>query len=203
VADQTPGQPAGWPAQYPPMRPHPSGPRYRTHTGYNPSLRAATADRERTVDVLKAGFAEGRLTQDEYNERMGQAYEARTYGDLTELTADLPAGPMPPVMAQYPVVASAKPIRTNAMAVASMLLALAVPVGAIPAIITGHRARHEIRQTGEHGDGMAVTGLVLGYLTIFVGMLILVGFLIAHARAGGPAGPVHFPRGDGGPPNFP
>lgn len=188
------------------MRPYPAGPRYRTHTGYNPSLRAATADRERTVDVLKAGFAEGRLTQDEYNDRMGQAYEARTYGDLTELTADLPAGPMPPVMAQYPVVASAKPIRINAMAVASMILGLAVPVGgltAIPAIITGHRARHEIRRTGEHGDGMAVTGLVLGYLTVFVAILIALGWFVAHTRAGGPAGPVHFPRGGGGPPNFP
>ena len=45
-------------------------------------MRASSADRERTVDVLKAGFAEGRLTQDEYNDRMGRAYSARTYGEL-------------------------------------------------------------------------------------------------------------------------
>ena len=44
-------------------------------------MRAASADRERAVDVLKAGFAEGRLTQDEYNDRMGRAYAARTYGE--------------------------------------------------------------------------------------------------------------------------
>ena len=36
----------------------------------SPTMRAASADRERAVDVLKAGFTEGRLTQDEYNERM-------------------------------------------------------------------------------------------------------------------------------------
>src|SRR6202030_4661343 len=41
------------------------------------SMRASSADRERAVDVLKAGFAEGRLTQDEYNDRMGRAYAAR------------------------------------------------------------------------------------------------------------------------------
>ena len=56
----------------------------------SPSMRAATADRERTVDVLKAAFAEGRLDQDEYNDRMGRAYTARTYGDLVALTGDLP-----------------------------------------------------------------------------------------------------------------
>lgn len=36
-------------------------------------LRASTADRERAVDVLKAGFAEGRLTKDEYDDRVSQA----------------------------------------------------------------------------------------------------------------------------------
>ena len=67
-------------------------------------MRASSADRERAVDVLKAGFAEGRLTQDEYNDRMGRAYAARTYGDLAALTTDLPAGPLPawPVPAYQP-----------------------------------------------------------------------------------------------------
>src|SRR5580698_2822829 len=48
----------------------------------SPTMRAASVDRERAVDVLKAGFAEGRLTQDEYNDRMAKAYAARTYGEL-------------------------------------------------------------------------------------------------------------------------
>jgi Domain of unknown function (DUF1707) len=55
---------------------------------------ASTADRERAVDVLRAAFAEGRLTQDEFNDRMAQAYASRTYGELGELTADLPVGPL-------------------------------------------------------------------------------------------------------------
>jgi hypothetical protein len=45
--------------------------------------------------VLRAGFAEGRLTQDELDDRVARAYAARTYGQLWTLTADLPAGPLP------------------------------------------------------------------------------------------------------------
>jgi Domain of unknown function (DUF1707) len=61
----------------------------------NPSWLAATADRERTVGILRAGFTEGRLGQDELDERVAQAYAARTYASLWALTADLPAGPYP------------------------------------------------------------------------------------------------------------
>jgi Domain of unknown function (DUF1707) len=61
----------------------------------NPSWLAATADRERTVGTLRAGFAEGRLRLDELDERIAQAYAARTYADLWALTTDLPIGPYP------------------------------------------------------------------------------------------------------------
>jgi hypothetical protein len=67
--------------------------------GYG-DMRASTADRERAVDVLKAAFAEGRLDQTEYADRVGLAYSSRTYGELAALTSDLPVGPlggMPPV----------------------------------------------------------------------------------------------------------
>ena len=60
-------------------------------TSVHPAMRAASADRELTVGVLKDGFAEGRLTQDEYNDRMGRAYAARTHGELIALTADVQA----------------------------------------------------------------------------------------------------------------
>jgi len=62
----------------------------------NASLLAANADRERAVDVLQTGFVEGRLTQEEFSERVARAYASRTYGQLGELTADLPTGPVPP-----------------------------------------------------------------------------------------------------------
>lgn len=61
----------------------------------NPDWLAATADRERIVGVLRAGFAEGRLTQEELDDRVARAYASRTYRDLWSLTADLPSGPLP------------------------------------------------------------------------------------------------------------
>jgi hypothetical protein len=64
-------------------------------SGFNPGWLASNADRERAVSVLRAGFTEGRLTQDELDERVAQAYAARTYEQLWALTADLPTGPLP------------------------------------------------------------------------------------------------------------
>lgn len=63
--------------------------------GVNPAWLASSADRERAVGVLRAGFTEGRLTQDELDDRVARAYAARTYGQLWELTSDLPAGALP------------------------------------------------------------------------------------------------------------
>jgi DUF1707 SHOCT-like domain len=71
------------------------GQAYPPYPGVHPSWLAGSADRERTAGVLRAGFTEGRLSQDELDERLAQAYAARTYGDLWALTADLPAGPLP------------------------------------------------------------------------------------------------------------
>ena len=163
---------------------------YQVQARINPAMRAASTDRERTVDVLKAGFAEGRLTQDEYNERMGQAYAARTYGELIALTADLPMGAMPAV---WPVPVYQPPVTTNSLARASLVLGVAefftMGLTAIPAIICGHMAKREMRQTGQRGDGLATSGLVLGYMAIiFWGVLIalsIVGAVISASGAGG------------------
>lgn len=55
------------------------------------SHRASDAEREAVADRLRAAAAEGRLDADELDERLGQAYGARTIGELAPLTADLPA----------------------------------------------------------------------------------------------------------------
>ena len=165
-----------------------AGYQIRTHA----TMRASSADRERAVDVLKAGFTEGRLTQDEYNDRMGRAYAARTYGDLAALTADLPAGANP--LPAWPVPAYQPPPSggTNSMAIASMVLGVAefftAGLTAVPAVICGHIARRQMKQTAERGDGLATSGLVLGYMAIiFWSVLIaasLVGVAISIAHNG-------------------
>lgn len=53
-------------------------------------LRAGDADRDRTITVLREAFAEGRLTEAEFEQRMSSASAARTFADLQALTADLP-----------------------------------------------------------------------------------------------------------------
>jgi hypothetical protein len=56
-----------------------------------PHLRAADADRAAVATVLGQHMSAGRLTVDEYDERLARAYAAKTYGELEQLTADLPA----------------------------------------------------------------------------------------------------------------
>jgi hypothetical protein len=70
-------------------------------------MRASDADRDRTIEVLAAASAEGRLSPDEYSERSEAALGARTLGDLARLTGDLPAGPAAGVPAAGPQAAPA------------------------------------------------------------------------------------------------
>ncbi len=53
-------------------------------------LRASDTDRERVVEQLRQAHDEGRLTLIEFDERVGAAWAARTYGELRPVTADLP-----------------------------------------------------------------------------------------------------------------
>ena len=54
------------------------------------TLRAADADRHKIADQLKTALDEGRLSLNEYDDRVRQAYAARTYAELLILVADLP-----------------------------------------------------------------------------------------------------------------
>jgi Domain of unknown function (DUF1707) len=58
------------------------------------SFRASDKERESVVDVLRDAYTEGRLTLDEFSERTSAAYAARTWGELRELTGDLPVQPV-------------------------------------------------------------------------------------------------------------
>ncbi|MFJ6654983.1 DUF1707 and DUF4190 domain-containing protein [Streptomyces sp. NPDC091377] len=165
-----------------------------------PSMLASHADRERAVDVLRAGFSEGRLQQEELEKRVARAYAARTVGELGLLVADLPQGPMPmqpmpmPVMQpmmmqQVPRTFLPAPVPpTNGKAVGSMVLGVLTTmtfgVTGIPAVVLGHSARAEMRRTGESGEGFAVTGLVLGWLSVAGWAVFLTVLLVAAIASG-------------------
>jgi hypothetical protein len=57
-------------------------------------IRASDKERESVVDVLRDAYTDGRLTLEEFEERTSTAYASRTWADLGELTADLPAQPV-------------------------------------------------------------------------------------------------------------
>jgi hypothetical protein len=67
-----------------------------------PALRASDADRERTVELLRERAVEGRLTLEEFTDRMSTAYLGRTNDELAELARDLPAGDAPAVSRRRP-----------------------------------------------------------------------------------------------------
>jgi hypothetical protein len=56
-----------------------------------PALRASDADRQAIADRLNDAVGEGRLTLEEFSDRVGSAYAARTHGELERLVGDLPA----------------------------------------------------------------------------------------------------------------
>jgi len=60
-----------------------------------PALRASDADRERAIVLLREHAVAGRLTLEEFTERMSAASRAVTKAELDELTLDLPAAPVP------------------------------------------------------------------------------------------------------------
>lgn len=70
------------------------------------------------------------------------------------------------------------PQRTNGMAIASMVLGILwiYWIGSILALIFGYVARNQIRERQESGDGMAIAGIVLGWVGVGV---LGIGILIA------------------------
>jgi Domain of unknown function (DUF1707)/Domain of unknown function (DUF4190) len=146
--------------------------------GYG-NVRASAADRERAIDVLKAAFAEGRLTREEHDARVERAYRSRTYADLAALSADLPAGPLgtlssQAVAAPAAYLPAAESRRTNPLAIASLVCGL-IPLlpATLAAIILGIQARRQIQRTGEGGAALATTGLALAALWIVLTLIVL------------------------------
>ncbi len=88
-------------------------------------LRTSDSDREATVSLLRAAAAEGRLDTDELEDRVRDAYEARTQGDLAAVTADLPA-PVAPPAPRTPVLRSERMRRRAAGFVTANAICIAV-----------------------------------------------------------------------------
>ncbi len=149
------------------------------------TLRAADTDRDRVVELLNVAYSEGRLSKDEYDGRLENAFSARTYADLDQVVADLPAvqGTAAPAAAVSPMA------KTNGLAIASLACGLAQfmfgPLATIPAIVFGHMARNQIKRTGEQGAGLALAGLILGWAAVILAIVVIVvGLAVAAGMHG-------------------
>jgi hypothetical protein len=106
----------------------------------------------------------------------GQGYPA-PYGQ------QVPPGGVPPYGQPYGYgYPYQPPQRTNGLAIASMVLGILwiYWIGSILALVFGYIARNQIRERGEAGNGMAIAGIVLGWVGI--GFLVLVLLFGVAAR---------------------
>ena len=108
-------------------------------------LRASHADREQVINTLKAAFVQGRLTKIEFDQRVGQTFNSRTYADLAAVTADLPARLIRAEQARKPAPAQAaqpvnKPLMWGAIGVTVAGMAsvvIGIPVNGLMLLTMG------------------------------------------------------------------
>lgn len=108
-------------------------------------MRASDAERDVVMSQLGVHFKDGRLDQDEFNERLEAAAAARTRGDLAALLTDLPAtaepwasapsAASPAAAAPAPAVPEQQPVRW--MPVAAGVLAVMVISGVVATAVGG------------------------------------------------------------------
>ncbi len=94
-----------------------------------------------------------------------------------------PASPGPGYGYGYGGYAQPMPTRqTNGLAIASMVVSLAsILICGWPAIIgaiMGHVARRQIRERGEEGDGMALTGVIVGWIVFALSVIGTLAYVI-------------------------
>jgi Domain of unknown function (DUF4190) len=96
-------------------------------------------------------------------------------------------GPQQPYPYQQPYPAYPPAPPTNGLAIAALVCAVGgfvIGVSFIPAIICGHLARAQIRRTGEQGGGMALAGIIIGYVGIALFAVLLAVLIVIASKAG-------------------
>src|SRR6266852_913186 len=87
----------------------------------------------------------------------------------------LPPQPPPPIQ-----VHASRPYNTWAIVSASFAASTILGtwcLGGIIAVITGHVARSQIKRTGEAGEGLALAGLIAGYVSIGLFFLFVLAYI--------------------------
>lgn len=170
----------------PRARPHPHGERdalsdaLRVPPDFGPSsTRASDADREQTVAILRAHWAAGRLSVEEFEARCSEAWQAHFVRDLWHAMRELPVAarvrPVPHASSTPGTLALTLGIVGTTLLVVSLgfLFMLSLPLS-VTAWVCGRQARHKAVLIGAP-RGMAVAGETLGIVGTILGFLAFAG----------------------------
>lgn len=103
---------------------------------------------------------EGKISEDEYEELL-ETLRKTTKADVGSVAQ-----------------VQSEPVRTCGLAIASLVFALVGPIGCIPAVICGHLALRKIEKgVSFKGRGLALAGLIIGYIVLGLSIVLIVPFL--------------------------
>lgn len=162
-------------------------------------MRVSDTDRQAAADRLRTALNEGRLPVAEYDNRLGQLYQAVTYADIANLFVDLPSGPPPmppPPMPQPPLYPQGPPNMMrgpvppdSSAATAAMvcgivgLVAFWAPfvnlICAVLGVVLGIIGIQQTNSGRYKGRGRAIAGLVCGSIGLLAAVLVILLLLMA------------------------
>ena len=117
-----------------------------------PQTLASDTDRDTAAGLLTTALAEGRLTADEHDQRLSATYAARTWQQLDQLTADLPAPLAASGQAAVGMFAGAD------LCLLCVLLVACPPAGIAWLFFSWHRARTDSDRRLARAGGPALLG---------------------------------------------
>lgn len=161
-----------------------------------PDLRVSDAEREPVVEQLRQAFAEGRLTKDEFDQRLALALSARTHGELAPVLSGLPIPVQPPgPVARPPSPGPLMPGQPDsdekAVAVAAHLLgAVTSFVGPLIMVIAARNGRTGFsREQAVEALNFQLSLLLITLVTLGIGGVVYafawIFSIIAAVNAGG------------------
>jgi hypothetical protein len=112
---------------------------------------------------------EGKISEDEYKELLA-AIQETIKSDSEPACQDKPV-----------------PARTCGVAIASLVFSIVGPITCIPAIVCGHLALRKIRsEPGLRGYGLALAGLIIGYIVLGLSLVLTILVLGVYLERGEP-----------------
>lgn len=150
-------------------------------------MRPGHADRDKVIDRLQEAFADGRLADEEYDDRLQRALSAKTFGELSALTRDIPGDRLPqPMSGRFPVPVARRP-DMRPVAAAALGGAGFVgfgPLAWVPALVLGHQALRTLPKNDDR-RALAVIGVALAWAGMALMVLFVLGLIVFGMASGG------------------